>query len=200
MNGSFVRLSVLAIAGFFFAWLGTVPALAMEQHSKSRLTWDFDGDHNTDLAVGAVSGSTFTVHVQLSGRLKEVFLKTKVPRQLALNLSALDVDRDNDIDLVLTGFSFRPLAVWLNQGHGKFQKTSHWFFPPIYRDTSGQIRHAVRRNNIELASAVERPSVFFVAAPPVTLVPPGPGNVFPSFVCCSTNSSFREGFSRGPPL
>lgn len=200
MNRPYVRGLAFAIAGFVVACLGTVPASAMEANLKSRLTWDFDGDHKTDLAVGGFSDSTFTIRVQFSDRLKHVVLRTKIARQSALNLSALDVDQDNDVDIILTGASFRPLAVWFNQGNGKFKKTSHWFFPPLYRDTGGQINRATRKNETEFGSALERPTVFLVTAPPVTLDPPAGGECFPVFVCSSIDPRCRNDFSRGPPL
>jgi hypothetical protein len=172
----------------------------MEGNPTSRLTWDFDGDHKTDIAVGASSDSTFTIRLQFSDRLKHVVLRTNIARHAALNLSAADVDQDNDVDIILTGASFRPVAVWFNQGNGRFKKTSHWFFPPLYRDTGGQINRTTQKREAESGSALERPTVFVVTAPPVTLDPPAGDEFVPLFVCSSIDLRFRNYFSRGPPL
>jgi hypothetical protein len=188
----------IAIAAFVVACLGSVPATA--GNLKTRLTWDFDGDHKTDLAVGGVSDSTFTIRVQLSNQPKPVFLKARITRQDAVNLSAIDVDQDDDIDIVLTGLALRPLVVWFNQGNGKFHKTSHWFFPPLYRDTGGQIRRAVQTDETDFATAFERPTVFLVRAPPLPLDLPAGDDFFPAFFCSLIDSRFRKDFSRGPPV
>jgi len=200
MNRLHVRVLIVAIPGFLFALLGTVPASAMEQNSKSRLTWDFDGDHKTDLAVGGVSDSTFTLRLQFSGQPDRILLTTKVARQIALNLLAVDVDRDNDIDLVLTGFSFRPVAVWFNQGKGKFKDSSPWFFPPLYGETGGQVGRTSPTSNTAPVTAVERPSVFFLAAWPFAHIPRAEHDYFSPVVRSFVNLSFRKASSRGPPL
>ena len=72
------KVLVCVIAALLFAWLAPATAFAADQNVRSRLTWDFDGDQITDLAVGSVQGSTFTVSVRFSTGLHRVVLKSRV--------------------------------------------------------------------------------------------------------------------------
>jgi hypothetical protein len=88
---------------------------------------DLDGDHQTDTASSTLRGSTLKIKIQFSDHTPPVSLVEKVPNEPGLELRAYDVDRDHDVDLILTSiFSPRPVAVWLNTSKGKFQKVSGW--------------------------------------------------------------------------
>jgi hypothetical protein len=126
------------LAGVLFCWLGTVPGFARDHKQVIRATWDLDGDHKPDSAVGTVSGTTFKLLIQLSSQRYHIALKADVSREIAVRLFVVDVDGDNHNDLVLTGLSLRPIAVWLNRGGGKFQKATRWLYPPLYDGTEEQ--------------------------------------------------------------
>ena len=88
---------------------------------------DLDGDYQTDTASSTLRGSTLKIKIRFSGHLPALSLVEKVPNEPGLELRAYDVDRDHDVDLVLTSiFSPRPVAVWLNTSKGEFKKVSGW--------------------------------------------------------------------------
>ena len=195
------KLFACAIAALLFACLSAVPASAKDQHVRNRLTWDFDGDHKNDLAVGAVHGSTFTVQIQFSKGHGRVLLKTNFHGHVPPHLIATDVDQDHDVDLVLTGVSFRPLAVWINEGNGKFKKRSGWFFPPLYGGAAEQqITHPVHKDTSEPANTVYWSPLFLPVQVSIRLSPPkqeywyAPTSLSLAGSCCGAI------FSRGPPL
>lgn len=193
------KLFVCTIAALLFACLAPLPTFAGKQHVRNRLTWDFDGDHKSDLAVGAVRGSTFTIHLQFSNRHGRVVLKTNFQEHIPPYLIAADVDQDNDVDLVLTGVSFRPLAVWINEDNGKFKKRSSWFFPPLYGRGAEQIRHPVPKDTSEPANTVYWAPLLLPAKLSVRLIAPEQEHCFaPARLSCAS-SCCGAIFSRGPP-
>jgi hypothetical protein len=86
---------------------------------------DLDGDRRADLAYsspqGVVNGAyRYRVDVHLTtgpGTTFDVDSKALG----GLHISALDIDGDNDLDLVITSqFGREPVGVWINDGHGQF--------------------------------------------------------------------------------
>jgi hypothetical protein len=117
------------------ACLTSVPAAAGDGITATLLTSfvpaapsviaDFDGDHRFDLATVGTLGSTrngyhHQLDVQLNTAQSPVFTFLILPA--ANRLSALDLDGDNDRDLVLETPLRVPLAVWINDGGGKFHE------------------------------------------------------------------------------
>jgi hypothetical protein len=114
---------------------------------------DFDGDRRPDLArvqTGAAGAGTpdqtqYWIQLQL----------TRAGRQLigvvapfgGLRVAASDVNGDHAIDLVLsTAWLGRPVAILLNDGHGRFTAEKPSAFPgafrPEARDRISHVRHA----------------------------------------------------------
>jgi hypothetical protein len=193
------KLFVCTIAALLFAYLAPLPAFAATQHVRNRLTWDFDGDHKSDLAVGAVHGSTFTIQVQFSNRHGRVVLRTNFHEHVPPHLIATDVDQDNDVDLVLTGVSFRPLAVWINEDNGKFKKRTGWFFPPLYGRGAEQITHPVHKDTNEPANTVYESQLLLPAELSIRLIPPQQEHCFAAALLSCASSCCGAIFSRGPP-
>ncbi len=86
---------------------------------------DFDGDHRLDLATFGPFDSVRTGYdrrlgIQLNAGKSPVFTFVILPA--ANRLSARDLDGDNDRDLVLENPFRVPLAVWINDGGGKFHE------------------------------------------------------------------------------
>src|SRR5262249_20091760 len=47
-----------------------------------------------------------------------------------VNISAVDVDGDHDLDLVISGrFVGRRIGIWINDGTGSFTEDLHGFYP-----------------------------------------------------------------------
>jgi hypothetical protein len=101
---------------------------------------DFDGDLRPDTAnvqVGeSASGtSSYWIQLQLSGAGRQS-IQLIAPRG-GLLIEARDVNGDHAIDLVLTTAWFRqPVAVLLNDGHGRFSRAEPASFPGEFSQPS----------------------------------------------------------------
>jgi hypothetical protein len=122
------HLRSLRLLWLFLALAVLVPAPASFGFgSRAHVRSDLDGDLQTDTASTRLVGSTLKIRIRFSDHTPPVSLVEKVPNEPGLELRAYDVDRDQDVDLVLTSiFSPRPVAVWLNTSKGKFKKVSGW--------------------------------------------------------------------------
>jgi hypothetical protein len=86
---------------------------------------DFNADGRPDLAVarrlGNHGGSDFRIDFQLSnGRRQSVLFASTLP---ALRVTAVDIDNDHDVDLVVTPLlGHHVIGVWLNDGAGNFRR------------------------------------------------------------------------------
>ena len=86
---------------------------------------DFNADGRPDLAVAKRlsnhGGSDFRIDFQLSnGRRQSVSFASV---QTALRVTAVDVDNDHDLDLVVTPLlGHHVIGVWLNDGAGNFRQ------------------------------------------------------------------------------
>lgn len=87
---------------------------------------DLDGDHLPDVASGINTGHTsagysYRVDVDLSGKSTQKSFSVFSEEPNGLNIQAIDVDGDHDLDLVITSrMSLRPIGVWINDGEGEF--------------------------------------------------------------------------------
>jgi len=88
---------------------------------------DLNGDHLPDVASGVNTGRTskgysYRVDVDLSGNAaQKSFFSVYSEEPNGLNIEAIDVDGDHDLDLVITGrLSLQPIGVWINDGSGGF--------------------------------------------------------------------------------
>ncbi len=116
------------------------PATAAVRNAQVAIA-DFDGDQLPDLAsietgrVGSIS-TDYWIQLQLtdSGR-QSIHL---VAPSGGLLIEARDVNGDHAIDLVLSTVLFRqPVAVLLNDGHGRFSRAEPSDFPGAFEDSSG---------------------------------------------------------------
>lgn len=95
--------------------------------SNSTARADFDGDQRTELASGKFIGRQYQIKIQFNNHKECLSFVPEFGTNEVL-LTAIDVDHDGDNDLlVLTAESLRPIAVWLNDGHGNFSRTREWW-------------------------------------------------------------------------
>jgi hypothetical protein len=89
----------------------------------SIVTADFNGDEHFDDAVLFHDRSDVRIELHFRSHLvRSITFICNVP---ALEMAALDLDRDGSLDLVVEDpFSRERLFVWLNDGHGQFQAVS----------------------------------------------------------------------------
>jgi hypothetical protein len=97
---------------------------------------DLDGDHKTDIALGrsigpAGSGYLYRLELRLSesGRL-DAFTFSNVDAA-GVNIAAVDVDGDHDLDLVISGrLLSQRIGVWINDGTGLFSENLYTLYAP----------------------------------------------------------------------
>lgn len=124
---------------------------------------DFDGDQRPDLAQvqAAPSNSRETQYwIQLE--------LTHAGRQLigivapfgGLRVTASDVNGDHAIDLVLsTAWLGRPVAILLNDGHGRFTAEKPSAFPDAFRQQAAERVSQIRHPRGTASASQSRPSV-----------------------------------------
>jgi hypothetical protein len=87
---------------------------------------DLDGDHQPDLASGINTGHTsagysYRVDLDLTGNPDRKSFSVLSQEPNGVNIQAVDVDGDQDLDLVITSrWSMQPIGVWINDGTGSF--------------------------------------------------------------------------------
>jgi len=95
---------------------------------------DFDGDHETDIAVSRGVGQSDSGYVY---RLELKLSQSSISRSftfgsmdaVGVNIAAVDVDGDHDLDLVITDqFSLQRIGVWINDGKGNFTQNLHTLY------------------------------------------------------------------------
>ena len=111
---------------------------------------DFDGDKRLDSAnvesgqLGSRS-TTYSIQFHLTASKRQAIKLIAPPG--GLTIEARDVNGDNAVDLVLTtAWSKRPVAVFLNHGHGRFSRAEPNQFPGVFcgpRGNWGSSRHQV---------------------------------------------------------
>lgn len=101
---------------------------------------DLDGDVHPDLAVvqagmGASGDTSYWIQLQLSkGGLQSIRL---VGPAGGLRIEARDVNGDHALDLILATAWFRqPVAILLNDGHGRFSQVEPARFPEAFADSN----------------------------------------------------------------
>jgi hypothetical protein len=87
---------------------------------------DIDGDHIPDFASGinvgrTAQGYSYRVDLDLSKNPDARPFSLVSQEPMGLNIEAIDVDGDHDLDLVISGrLSRAPIGIWLNDGNGVF--------------------------------------------------------------------------------
>jgi hypothetical protein len=81
-----------------------------------RAQGDFDGDGRVDTAVIQERAGESRLSIQLSSSVSEFDLELSVT-----SVAEGDIDHDGDLDLV-TATASGDLAIWLNDGHGRFTR------------------------------------------------------------------------------
>lgn len=163
--GLFLWISLLVVFGL----VDGIPAKAAELQSEpitpagpgpQFAIADFDGDLRPDLASiqsgQDISGtSTYWIQVQLSsvGR-QSIQLVAPVG---GLLIEARDVNGDNAVDLVVaTAWLRQPVAILLNDGHGRFSQVEPAAFPAAFSEST--TNWAIASNQATGAVAVPPPS------------------------------------------
>jgi hypothetical protein len=110
--------------------------LAMQWNSRFAIG-DFDGDSQPDLATVQSgldrSDTRYWIRFQFSTGLREAIGVTAPSG--GLHIASRDVNGDHFLDLIVTtAWQHRPVAVLLNDGHGKFTLRDPALFPSAVLD------------------------------------------------------------------
>jgi len=93
-------------------------------HQENAVTADFDGDQRPDTALCESLHNHSLVEIQFGSGFHLSFEASTIGET---KIVAMDVDRDNDIDLILfAAESEIPAEVWLNNGRGSFSTPKLW--------------------------------------------------------------------------
>jgi hypothetical protein len=126
---------LIVVSSTHAAAVGAPPVLGPVSEFSDPLapTWalgDLDGDGQTDLLVSRELGQTGTgylyrIAVKLSDSAGSGSFTFENADVLGVNIGAVDVDGDHDLDLVVSRrFSLQTIGVWLNDGKGSFTQSS----------------------------------------------------------------------------
>jgi hypothetical protein len=130
---------VILLLASTFLWCSTANA-QLPSHIDSPIGsgWavaDLDGDHKADLALSRKIGTggqgyLYRVDLTLSQTTKSDSFTFSNTDLLGVNISAVDVDGDHDLDLVISGrFLGRRIGIWINDGAGSFTEDLHGLYP-----------------------------------------------------------------------
>src|SRR5579872_5355845 len=110
----------------------------------SHLDWamaDFDGDSQPDVAITKMeargSGLVYLLELDLrtshtTGSTARPGLPAIASSKFGLHLTPRDVDGDHDLDIVVTmGIGRQPVAVWINDGQGRFAEGDLAAYPAL---------------------------------------------------------------------
>jgi hypothetical protein len=107
---------------------------------------DLDGDHETDLALSrevgqSDSGYVYRVELKLSETHQPVSFTFSNTDGLGVNIAAVDVDGDHDLDLVISGrFTGQRIGLWINDGRGVFTRNLN----SLYSVPEDRVLHSLR--------------------------------------------------------
>jgi hypothetical protein len=111
---------------------------------------DFDGDQLPDVASGTNLGRTthgyaYRVDLDLTKNLEATSLSVFSIEPNGLEIKAVDVDGDHDLDLVISSRLLRePIGVWINDGHGNFIAGDSSRYVSAFNDTESSVNSAPR--------------------------------------------------------
>jgi hypothetical protein len=126
---------------------------------------DLDGDQIPDVASGISTGHTsegysYRVDFDFSGNPEAKPFSVFSEDSAGLNIEAVDIDGDHDLDLVIRGgLSARPLSVWLNDGRGRFTQGDLSNYTLVTWQTRSALQSPDATSNVVLHFQWRRPQM-----------------------------------------
>jgi len=164
---------------------------------------DFNTDGKPDVAIADHIGQwaseySYRIELLISGQVERDV--TFESTHDAVSISLADVDRDNDLDIVVgVPLSAETVGVWLNDGHGHFTSGK---VPPIPASLQGQAALDADGSFSERALFDSSPRRIDRSLPAVTRAPPalaGHRTARPDTHHLSSSLAARQSNPRAPP-
>ena len=215
---NFVLATVLLVAApVLRAQDGAEGALAVASHAGSLgQRWntlsgptlaiaDFDGDNKPDGAVVLENGvlpapGSLQIGLHFTGRNNANITIQSAEPDIAV--AALDIDHDGDTDLVIEqSITRKRLQVWINDGHGNFEKGRIEDFPSAVVPTRNQISPSERLDSPAVSLPTQRSFETMLVACQVAGRPPSGISIAASSISLfRLDHSSSATHSRAPPL
>jgi hypothetical protein len=125
---------------------------------------DFDGDHQPDIATvegghASASVADYSIRFSLSG--SGLLSIPVIAPSGGLSVEARDVNGDHVLDLIVaTMWNRRPVAVFLNDGHGGFSRVEPSKFRSTFDSSNGPIASAPSQQRDAVATLASESSGF----------------------------------------
>lgn len=208
-------LLALAAAGICLAESGRGVAVPLPtSRTLERAGWtiaDFDGDSRPDVAISKSeprgAGYVYWLELDLSTkRAESSYHSNSIPAVnsiFGLHLTPRDVDGDHNLDIVVTsGIALQPVAVWINDGQGRFEEGDPAAYPAwIWREGFSVTRQGRQEKEEQLFYDQERRSrsgLLLSPSPYRPFLPSGIGRTGHTESQVS-HSSFDQLAARAPP-
>src|SRR5262245_309185 len=113
---------------------GSLPSLPLDGVFQTNWTLaDFDGDQNPDLVQARNAGTSYRVDIDLTGRERTGSFTFANPDAFEVDLAAIDVDGDRDLDLIVKGrLRGQKIGIYINNGAGTFSRGPANLYPESF--------------------------------------------------------------------
>jgi hypothetical protein len=166
---------------------------AAQPFGTSTAIADFDSDHQPDFAIAnnigtSTRGYEYSLEFELSLESRQVFHFHS--SYSGLSVSAVDLDNDKDLDVVLTRIANgEVVGVWINNGHGQFTEGPKTSSFPIKLFLSERTVQPIQTEPAFIATTSRR---FLLAEPGYSLASDSPLTVCGSLRTVDVNCTYHE--------
>jgi len=166
---------------------------------------DFDSDDRPDGALllepaSFLGSGSFQIELHFTGR-KNANITFRSPEP-DIAVAALDIDHDGDIDIVIEqSLTHKRLQVWLNDGHGNFEKGRIEDFPSVLAPARDRLLSSERSDCPAVSLPTQRGLETMLLAGHIAGRPPSEGEfAAQSTRALRTDPPFSLNAARAPPL
>jgi hypothetical protein len=178
------------------------PSAAPVESGPQLAITDFDGDLHPDLArvqAGATTsgGTDYWIQLQLSAAGWQS-IRLVAPAG-GLQIEARDVNGDHAVDLILSTPLNQPVAVFLNDGHGRFSRVAPSAFPEAFNGPLTNWASASGQETDVIGVPPQSRSSAWQAAKARAIVQSHADSIKPSREGFDLDSLLSSHADRGPP-
>jgi hypothetical protein len=160
------------LAGVFLACLLPCGFAGVSLLAGSWLSADLDGDRKPDLArATGYSHGVLEIDLWMSGDQQDPASHDRFRVHSAsssIRMVSVDVDGDSDRDLVVEDLARKPLAILINDGHGRFHQAALHDFEFLFHRDPRSLAPAVQRAAFDYSGdhsrdGVETPAIAVIS-------------------------------------